>query len=167
MNTSWHGGERMYLRGICGWSPRFFKHHSAFLLNLSHLMWSYGNCLPRNTKMLCKFLFSVRRVYIQQCLQVIRDNYSGRPAPSWFSRLKFFIPSFTRRIIYSFSPFAAQIIPVASAAFFFRWNAKRLVYRICSFVIAIVFVVTYIKLQIAWHFRRSAVKTWNWKQTGK
>ena len=69
--------------------------------------------------------------------------FSGRPARDSSLRLKSPLRNFWYHLLHvawltAFSPYAVQIIAVASAAFFFRWNAKWMENRICSFVIAIV-----------------------------
>jgi len=66
----------------------------------------------------------------------------GRPARGSSSRLKSSWRNSWYYILHviwltAFFPYVAQISAVVSTAFFFRWNAKWIDNRICSFVIAI------------------------------
>jgi len=85
---------------------QFMRNSSAFLLNLSYLMQTYRNGLLRNANLLCKFLFSLRKVYIQQCLQFVCFNLLRASSTRFIfkteiSLAKFLIPSFSCSMIYS------------------------------------------------------------------
>lgn len=88
-------------------------------------------------KLLCALLFSLRRVYIQHCLQFVRFNLSRARGSS--SRLKSSWRDFGYHHLHvewltAFSPYAAQIISVAASSSIFL-QMKWMENRACSFAI--------------------------------
>jgi len=132
-----------------------------FLLSLdtscgTHLssFWTFP-IVRKRTEMACWVTPSCSANYFSVCAEFISSNacnsfnlsiFWGRSAVRLrgsSSKLKSPWRNFWYHLLYvvwliAFSRYVAQIISMASAAFFFRWNAKWMKNRICFFVIAIV-----------------------------
>jgi len=117
----------------------------------THLLsfWTFP-VVCKHTEMAC-YVTPSSASFFSVCAEFISSNacntsvsiFWRRLARDSSSRLKSPWRNFWYHLLYiawftAFSSCVAQIIAVASAAVFFRWNAKWMKNRICSFVIAIV-----------------------------